>query len=990
MAKVDIDRLRESVVKVIDADGKIAGSGFVIKADQEKAYLITCHHVIMALGSMDVEYHGQRHKASWSEELSDPEVDIAILTIPVKDATAAPIINPEESVTTDIMVYGFPQTAISKHFPEGYPIFAAGIHRSTPVNTYSTLDKTPLKYTNPWNKVPQEGSIFLSHKIDAKVERGTSGGPVLVTELGGVVGIIQSSKPDESYIIRWDNIIKTLLLLDIEPQTKAIRSFLAEVEKRSKETKLFHSREAVSLQELYIPVDVTLERKYHHKVESTWTYAESEDTQKRMYAMKGGEAEPRRDQVSWEEAKKGLQRIVVLSDPGMGKSALLRMEAALTANKERRKLEEARIENIKELKNAVESLTFPLLIRLSDIASSGKEVIEVVPEVISRDFPTVEKSIFPLIREKLRAGMCLLLLDALDEVAHDQQNELGRKLNDRFIPNYPCRIYLTSRIVGYSSSFLNGSKEVEIVPFTQEQIETFVRTWFKSASRTLTSASGDDLVRELKSNPQIHGLAQIPLILSLICSLYPEDLGLPARRTQIYKRAIDCMLEEWRGKRERQHQPKGRVIAKQRLLEELAYYFSEQEQDKFTSDELYDRIEMYLKPDNCPTSLKNYDAPSLMAELTEEDGIIVKLERKGEEYMFLHRTFQEYLTASYLSRSPEGVGKSKQHFWDYQWHETLALMAGLMTDPMSLLKMITDEKDDIFFTQLLLAGRCIAEIDDRPHPLVTRVVRRLHKVWECYPSLHIISVTIIAVGRANEQLYTIIEEDIKNANHKLRGSATYTLKEIGGPRAVDSLIAALSDRAVLVRKDAAEALGEIGDPRAVDSLIAALSDLGSVSRDAAEALGEIGDPRAVDSLIAALSDSDDGVRRNVAEALGKIGDPRALDGLIAALSDSHYGVRRNAAEAIGKIGDPSVGYSLLLGLFNRNSMVRGDAAVVLGEIGDPRAVDGLIDRLRDSDDGVRGNAAEALGKIGDPRAVDGLIAALSYSDDGARGSAAEA
>ena len=41
----------------------------------------------------------------------------------------------------------------------------------------------------------------------------------------------------------------------------------------------------------------------------------------------------------------------------------------------------------------------------------------------------------------------------------------------------------------------------------------------------------------------------------------------------------------------------------------------------------------------------------LIKELSEEDGIIQKLSLEGDDkYLFLHQTFQEYLTACYLNR----------------------------------------------------------------------------------------------------------------------------------------------------------------------------------------------------------------------------------------------------------------------------------------------------------------------------------------------------
>jgi HEAT repeat protein len=92
------------------------------------------------------------------------------------------------------------------------------------------------------------------------------------------------------------------------------------------------------------------------------------------------------------------------------------------------------------------------------------------------------------------------------------------------------------------------------------------------------------------------------------------------------------------------------------------------------------------------------------------------------------------------------------------------------------------------------------------------------------------------------------------------------------------LIKALSyegDRSI--RKNAAQALGELGDPRAVKPLIAALDEFYYRGEEVVvEALIQIGEP-AVDHLITALNEDDRDVRKRAVEALGEIGDPRAVE-----------------------------------------------------------------------------------------------------------------
>ena len=119
--------------------------------------------------------------------------------------------------------------------------------------------------------------------------------------------------------------------LSPEEEPKAIRQLLTAIKGSYNTIKLFHTPKPIILKEQYIPIQVTLERRYKHTVETTWGYAESEAERRRMYALKGsGEEEIKRQQVDWQEAKRQESRIVVLADPGMGKSTLLRMEVCTT------------------------------------------------------------------------------------------------------------------------------------------------------------------------------------------------------------------------------------------------------------------------------------------------------------------------------------------------------------------------------------------------------------------------------------------------------------------------------------------------------------------------------------------------------------------------------------------------------------------------------------------------------------------------------------
>ncbi len=1015
MSYYNIDNLRESMVKILGSDGQsVSGSGFIIRAD---GYLITCHHVIYLLDALKVEYQGQRYDSEWCEELSNPEVDIAVLKIDVEDAKAVTIINPQD-LSTSVTVYGFPPSQ-RKYFPEGFDVSAQKIRPSAPIKALLTSSLRQINFNNPWNKLPKDESVLLSYRIDVKVDPGTSGGAVFAEDLGGVVGIIKSSDKNESYVIRWDNITEYLDKLGLEPEKNAVCQFLQEIEDKFNTIIFFHIKEKkISLKEQYIPIQVTIETK-RRDGKSFFGYAETEEEGRRAYALKRFE-ESQQSQVDWKEANKQYQNqnILVLADPGMGKSTLLKMEAGTTAKQEREKLKPLpnpplQGEGVRQLPpvsgglRGVEDVIFPLFLRLSELVETAEEIIDAITLLFKREYPKTYPGIEHLFKDKISQGKCLLLLDALDEVPKDHRNRLKDKLN-RFIRNYPCPIIGTSRIVGYGGAFVEGAKEVEIVPFSQKQTEEYIEIWFKNAENYIEdeSVSAEGLIQELRNKPQIGGLAQNPLLLSLLCSLYQEKgLTLPARRTQVYQKAVDYMLNKWSANRK--HQSSGKIEAKVRLLEKLAYDFSCDDQkdgsEIFNLSELHDAIEKYHRNNQLPDDFRNSTPSELIEELSEEDGILQKWDRDGDKYLFLHRTFQEYLTASYLNRTikgnqNEGISLVKKLFWEYDSHETLILLAGLMDKPVLLLEAITKEEDDIFKTLLLLAGRCLAECQeygksrlDSTNPFIAKIIQRIYKLWRRYPNATFIQSTLVALGQVNAQMYQKVQAALNDSDSDVRIQAAEALGYIGNAQAVEALIAAFNDSDSFVRGYAAVALGKMGNAQTMEALIAVLNHSDSDVRwHAAVALGKMGNVQAVEALIAALNHSDSDVRIQAAEALGKMGNVQAVEALIAALYHSDIDVRIQAAVALGKMGNAQAVGTLIAALYHPGRFVRTETAVALGEIGNAQAVEALIAALNHSNSDVRIQTAMALGEIGNAQAVEALIAILNYSDSFVRIQAAGA
>ncbi|MGB3535382.1 MAG: HEAT repeat domain-containing protein [Microcoleaceae cyanobacterium] len=787
-----------------------------------------------------------------------------------------------------------------------------------------------------------------------------------------------------------------------------IYQFLTEVEANFQYIHLFHTQQPISLIDQYIPIKVNRERRYRTSTETTWSYTEFSEKE-REWGVRSPIIK-----IDWEEAKKEYKKIIVLADPGMGKSTLLKREALITAQQEKQKLDH---------QQNIDAVILPIFIRLSELAIIDGKIIDRIVKLVQQNHTNTFDKIQSTLVDKLREGKCLLLLDGLDEVPKNLYNSLIEKLNS-FTHHYPCQIILTSRIVGYNASQIENIQEVEIVPFSLQQTQQYIQAWFsrQQQNNKNNSISPDLLIQELENKPRINILTQNPFLLSLLCRLYQTQLSLPNYKTQVYQLIVDYALNSWRSDYQINDLESEWITTKKKLLANIAYQLSCTDQQIFSQEELREKIEQFIEKTNS-SEFENKTVTNIINQFVEEDRIIQALDRYKTHYSFIHPTFQEYFTALYLSKA-KNIALIKPFLWKYNHHESLTFLAGLMKNPIPLIKTITKTKDDIFKTQLLLAGRCISECRNVNHPVITRVIKKIYRFWIQHQYVNfIVSVIRILPPASSEVIQPIVHifkyinsfdkarsrralVDIKSEavlnflagtlkiqSTSLKSEAAKALGQIGSELAVEPLIKMLRGqiRSNLSNSEIARTLGEIKSEIAVESLITALEDEQEDARKySAQALGYIGSELAVEPLITTLNDDEAAVREEAAGALGKIGSEMAVNALITTLRDSNTRVSRSSVIALCKIGSELAIEHLITALSDEQSYVRRYAAEGLGKIGSPLAVKHLIIVLNDEDWYVGSCAAKALGKIGSPSAIKALKIALKSNNCWVRGSAAVA
>ncbi len=408
------------------------------------------------------------------------------------------------------------------------------------------------------------------------------------------------------------------------------------------------------------------------------------------------------------DALQRYHRIVVVGDPGAGKTTMLRHLALCMA-------EQTSGQGLPELPAYVELFRF--------VKSGHASLLDYLAEHWESQYGFADARAY--VEEQLVTGQAALLLDGLDEVmgggsakealdAYHRVTEEVARLANRF-PR--ALIATTCRRHGWRGG-LTQFQVLEALDFEWPQIETFVANWFGDDDRR-----SDSLVRALSANARLQTLATNPLLLSLIAIVYERDLELPERRAALYRRCVEVLLREWDAHRNIARYSRFTTDRKQDLLKQIARHYHERGQRYFPEDDLLDLIADYLPTIDLPRT----DNRDILHEIAAHYGLL-KVQAHGW-YGFLHLTLQEHFAATaLLEEGVHGVDRAVAARYEPWWEEVILLLAGSLPDASPLLlgvlqlvpgprrtrpstsgrrEILDLPGDDLFHSDLLLAVRCL-------------------------------------------------------------------------------------------------------------------------------------------------------------------------------------------------------------------------------------------------------------------------------------------
>jgi internalin A len=424
-------------------------------------------------------------------------------------------------------------------------------------------------------------------------------------------------------------------------------------------------------------------------------------------------------------------RLVVLGDPGSGKSTLVSWIAWHLSLGRSNPWAQA-FGPLLPLPMVVRDLRLKATMSFDELLDEF--LGQLVAEALKDDRGTVEAY--------LERGQGLLLLDGLDEVGSETiRRGLWRAVREG-VSRYPtCRWLLTSRHVGYDRVSFHqvdvepkeepmpagadslGTESAEdgpwktahvpatwaevrhVAPFQDAQIETFAHNWYARTqeARPAAESKAHDLVSALHSNPATLRLARVPNLLTLMALIHRIQARLPHGRALLYDKIVEAYLESidaYRGIQEVDYslEEKKRWLAwvgfrMQRRRSEQTVKEGEEETREILVDEgellAWLGEAMARSPRLQDVAEPGHAARAFVHYIARRSGLL--LPRGHGQYAFTHLSFQEFFVAVHLRAritSPrwssgthtdagDGPADVKRYADDDTWREPLVLLFGL-------------------------------------------------------------------------------------------------------------------------------------------------------------------------------------------------------------------------------------------------------------------------------------------------------------------------
>ena len=539
--------------------------------------------------------------------------------------------------------------------------------------------------------------------------------------------------------------------------------------------------------------------------------------------------------------------LVILGEPGSGKSALLRHLAASCAESESA------------------NPLLPVFLPLTKYTGDQENII--ADRAVA--FAQTELQIHlpdHFFEDALGGGRCLVCLDALDEVPEGERQSIAGRVeafvarSNRNNPNN--RFIVTSRLAGYDEKYFDGKTFTRYVaePMDDDGIAAFIKWRFAGDPRA------QNLLDVLEANPNIKALVSNPLLLTILNLVHQNAVaGLPLNRAGFYQQAVEILVADRDDEGKSIEPDEERQAIHKALLTATALHLHEKNAEIIPRGELEQQAAVFFleyegKPVPPRTRKDRNDASriakSFIERAEQRNGLLVERTPGSGDFGFVHTTFREYLTAEEIKDRhslydwdrEECWEEIKDHLTDPRWREVILLLLGSLDERyctyLTEKILAAGDETDSF---LQLVAEALANQAPMSSELQQEIVGRLEAHGKGRASWYRLSAVnaLSAIKHLPQMIVpalTSIATDLA-VYSEIRVSAAEMLGRLGeGDTAIAILSAIATDQAVdaVTRVSAAEILGRLGErDKEIAILTAMAKDLTRDGRNHMSAVGRL-------------------------------------------------------------------------------------------------------------------------------------------------------
>ena len=424
------------------------------------------------------------------------------------------------------------------------------------------------------------------------------------------------------------------------------------------------------------------------------------------------QAEGASSRVTLSEVVRVTRCVVLMGDPGGGKTTFLRYLAYKLVDDVSWKWPcgEAAFSAVSGL--AEQGAVLPFLLTLPDLQSqlvpndmvlaAGRQnapgsddpnvLLEQLLACMSKlGIHATRANILPI----LQSGRAIWLLDGMDEVESVEARKRIAEIVSRASVAWPaCRFVVTSRPFAIAGLARPKDFEVCSIDVLQDpEIKRFLRSWtnclFAGASEEKRQEHLLDLTRTILESADLRALARNPVMLTCMGVLHYNRKRLPNSKADLLEAVIQWLLFS-------RHQAEGTDGTRPEEVESrfrlIAYLMLSQQGNRYQAGTLWAAQKLQEQYEG-----ETQEWLTFLQEERQKSGVIIG---RGEgDIAFWHSWFQQYLAAKHIAFATDDLEQGwwhmiAPHVDDNQWREVLSLVP-------ACLRRLGTARVNLFFERLI-------------------------------------------------------------------------------------------------------------------------------------------------------------------------------------------------------------------------------------------------------------------------------------------------